>query len=302
MEELAPTQAPESADTTQPAEPDAPVADVKFDEPPLPLQEALHKAALEQQGAVDPIDASLTSTILESDPAMLSETDHDTSYPTTEAVNVISSIPHIEPLKTGDEETSDGGVDLPAVPLVDAEFTQPSDESDHIIIPVSEEEPEHHEDDEAEAVSLHETLEAQHLPPTIEHALEIGSTPSVEALLDAVQHTESANEDDVATKSTPPAIDVALAETFAGADDLPTAIETAFETGLAPSPEALLNAVQATLSATVFASGAPSPSDEKKEDALGFAATPRSLDEAQREEPLEDEAKDSSPGTPNLRS
>lgn len=280
-------------DTTQPAEADAPVSDVNVEVP------SVHELAPEQQPVVDPVDASLTSTIVEAAPTLLTEEavqDMDQSGSPADAVNLISSIPHIEPLKTGDDDdTPTDRVNLPAVPLVDAEFTQPPDNSEHIIVPLSEEKPEH--DDQAESVSLSETLEAQHLPPAIEHALEVGSTPSVEALLDAVQSAESANEDGVDAKPTPPSIDVALAETFAEADDLPTAIETAFETGLAPNPEALLNAVQATLSATVFASGAPSPSEEKKEVSVGLLDQAAAAADLRPKEPLESGTKDRSPGT-----
>jgi hypothetical protein len=192
------------------------------------------------------------------------------------SVNVISSVPHLEPLKIGDDDESSKEGDLPAVPLVDVDIREPLDSSDHIIVPLSQEEAQH--DDQPSSPSFSETLEAQHLPPAIEHALESGSTPSAEALLDAVQSNEGATEDDAVTRTTPPAIDVALAERLAEADDLPTAIEAAFESGLAHNPEALLNAVQATLTATVFAPGEPSPSVEKKEDEGGLnraAITPQ---------------------------
>ncbi|KAJ3521575.1 hypothetical protein NMY22_g12256 [Coprinellus aureogranulatus] len=247
---------PPPADTTLPAESDAPVSDVKVGE---------HEPSTEQQLLADPVDASLTSTIVEAEPALLAEeAGPEMDDCATEQVNVISSIPHIEPLNAGDDDSSNKGVDIPAVPLVDAEVAQPPDVTEHIVVPISEEDAELEE--QHESASTSETLEAQHLPPGIEHAIEAGSTPSAEALLDAVQSSETAKEDDLGAKTAPPPIDVGLAETLADADDLPTAIETAFETGLASDPEALLNAVQATLSTTVFASGNPSPSDEKKED------------------------------------
>ncbi|KAJ3518448.1 hypothetical protein NMY22_g13672 [Coprinellus aureogranulatus] len=255
---------PPPADTTLPAESDAPVSDVKVGE---------HEPSTEQQLLADPVDASLTSTIVEAEPALLAEeAGPEMDDSATEQVNVISSIPHIEPLNAGDDDPSNEGVDIPAVPLIDAEVAQPPDVAEHIVVPISEEDAELEE--QHESASTSETLEAQHLPPGIEHAIEAGSTPSAEALLDAVQSSETAKEDDVGAKTAPPPIDVGLAETLADADDLPTAIETAFETGLASDPEALLNAVQATLSTTVFASGNPSPSDEKKEDEVVDAVVP----------------------------
>ncbi|TEB20968.1 hypothetical protein FA13DRAFT_1800496 [Coprinellus micaceus] len=184
------------------------------------------------------------------------------------SVNVISSVPHLEPLKIGDDDEFSKEGDLPAVPLVDVDIREPLDSSDHVIVPLSQVEAQY--DAQPSSPSLSETLEAQHLPSVIEHALEAGLTPSAEALLDAVQSSEGATEDDAVTRTTPPAIDVALAERLAEADDLPTAIEAAFESGFAHNPEALLNAVQATLTATVFAPGEPSPSVEKKEDEGGL--------------------------------
>ena len=213
-------------------------------------------------------------------------------------MNVISSVPHLEPLKTGDDDESNKEGDLPAVPLVDVDLREPLGTSDHIIVPLSQGEAQH--DEQPSSPSLSETLEVQHLPPAIEHALETGSTPSAEALLDAVQSNEGATEDDAITRATPPAIDVALAERLAEADDLPTAIEAAFESGFAQNPEALLNAVQATLTATVFASGEPSPSAEKKEGEGGLnrAASIPQLNEngIHQEASLEVEAKEHSTG------
>jgi hypothetical protein len=171
-------------------------------------------------------------------------------------------------LKIGDDDEFSKEGDLPAVPLVDVDIREPLDSSDHVIVPLSQEEAQY--DAQPSSPSLSETLEAQRLPSVIERALETGSTPSAEALLDAVQSSEGATEDDAVTRTTPPAIDVALAERLAEADDLPTAIEAAFESGFAHNPEALLNAVQATLTATVFAPGEPSPSVEKKEDEGGL--------------------------------
>jgi hypothetical protein len=233
--------------------------------------------------------------------------------------SVLSSVPHMEPLNTKDDEPSNEFVELPPVPLAKAPFIAVA-VSKHALVPVAD-----LNDDSLDSHRHHPTATA--LPPAIEHTLDVGSTPSAEALLDAVQGHEGhgrtpvkispadkltvdvedlrssptdstdvvaekaissdplisntlSNEDaelqaipvirtedapDDETTHVPAPLDLRLAETLAVAQDLPSAIEQAAVAGL--TPEALLDAVQATLSATVFAPEPAAPTNSAQNEA-----------------------------------
>ncbi|KAF5326574.1 hypothetical protein D9611_000532 [Ephemerocybe angulata] len=224
-------------------------------EEPTPLVKDAEEEKAPDLAVVQPVEECIEATVPSEEP--VPEAERDVAERSVPIVNVVSNVPHAEPLKTGDEDEADARVDLPPVPLVDADFVPPVplDTLEHVITtpPAEQEQPE-----------SPEAPEAPHFSESIEHTIEAGSTPSAEALLDSVQVAPVADEKEP-TKEAPLALDMTLAESLAEANDLPTAIETAFETGLAPSAEALLDAVQATLTATVFAPSEPKAAEQAKD-------------------------------------